>query len=178
MNISQVLTKLKALIYSKSETDSLLGDKANSSHTHTKSQITDFPTIPSTTSQLTNDSDFITSSGSCNYASYSGYVQGDKGTGLYVNSVKYGNALVTTNQSAFGAIWNAPTKNYRVACATYPSSNDDVYLCYSLTNSNVSSSTNNVSQSCVWNADNGTLTSTNIKATSGLYYNSYRIYVG
>ena len=45
MNISQLLTKLKALIYSKSETDSLLGGKANSSHTHTKSQITDFPSL-------------------------------------------------------------------------------------------------------------------------------------
>ena len=31
------------------------------SHTHTKSQITDFPTIPSKTSQLTNDSGFLTS---------------------------------------------------------------------------------------------------------------------
>lgn len=31
-----------------------------SSHTHTKSEITDFPTIPSKTSQLTNDSGFIT----------------------------------------------------------------------------------------------------------------------
>ena len=59
--------------------DSLDG-KANSSHTHTKSQITDFPTlstvatsgsyndlsnkpsIPSATSDLTNDSGFITSS--------------------------------------------------------------------------------------------------------------------
>ena len=61
MNISQVLTKLKALIYSKSETDSLLGGKANSSHTHTKSQITDFPIIPTKTSQLTNDSGFLTS---------------------------------------------------------------------------------------------------------------------
>lgn len=29
-------------------------------HTHTKSQITDFPTIPSKTSQLTNDSGFLT----------------------------------------------------------------------------------------------------------------------
>lgn len=36
--------------------DSLDG-KANSSHTHTKSQITDFPTIPSKTSDLTNDGD-------------------------------------------------------------------------------------------------------------------------
>lgn len=40
--------------------DSLDG-KANSSHTHTKSQITDFPTIPSKTSELTNDSGFLTS---------------------------------------------------------------------------------------------------------------------
>lgn len=54
------MTKLKTLVYSKSETDSLLGGKASSSHTHTKSQITDFPIIPSKTSQLTNDSGFIT----------------------------------------------------------------------------------------------------------------------
>ena len=33
-----------------------------SSHTHTKSQITDFPTIPSKTSDLTNDSNFISTS--------------------------------------------------------------------------------------------------------------------
>lgn len=45
MNISQLLTKLKVLIYSKSETDSLLGGKASSSHTHTKSEITDFPSL-------------------------------------------------------------------------------------------------------------------------------------
>lgn len=56
MFINQILTKLKSLVYSKSETDSLLSGKASSSHTHTKSQITDFPTIPSKTSQLTNDS--------------------------------------------------------------------------------------------------------------------------
>jgi hypothetical protein len=61
MFINQILTKLKSLVYSKSETDSLLNGKANSSHTHTKSQITDFPTIPSKTSQLTNDSGFLTS---------------------------------------------------------------------------------------------------------------------
>ena len=39
-----------------------LDGKANSSHTHTKSEITDFPSIPSKTSDLTNDSGFITSS--------------------------------------------------------------------------------------------------------------------
>ena len=35
-------------------------DFAAASHTHTKSQITDFPTIPTKTSQLTNDSGFLT----------------------------------------------------------------------------------------------------------------------
>ena len=39
-----------------------LNGKANSSHTHTKSEITDFPSIPSKTSDLNNDSGFITSS--------------------------------------------------------------------------------------------------------------------
>lgn len=37
------------------------GSYAASSHTHTKSQITDLPTIPSKTSQLTNDAGFISS---------------------------------------------------------------------------------------------------------------------
>ena len=61
MFINQILTKFKSLVYSKSETNSLLNSKASSSHTHTKSEITDFPTIPSKTSDLTNDSGFITS---------------------------------------------------------------------------------------------------------------------
>ena len=117
------------------------------------------PTIPSKTSQLTNDSGYITSSGSCNYANYSGYVQGNKSTGLYVESVKYGNALVTTNQSGFGAIFNAPTKNYRIGCATYPN-NDDTLLFYSVTNANVSSSTNTVAKMMTWNGGTGILTAT------------------
>ena len=47
--------------YTESEVDTALNGKANSSHTHTKSQITDFPSIPSKTSELTNDSGFLTS---------------------------------------------------------------------------------------------------------------------
>ena len=62
----------RVLNYIKTWVTGLLNDKANSSHSHTKSQITDFPTIPSNISQLTNDSGFITSSGSCNYANSSG----------------------------------------------------------------------------------------------------------
>lgn len=42
----------------KSYVDGELSKKANTSHTHTKNQITDFPTIPSTTSQLVNDSKY------------------------------------------------------------------------------------------------------------------------
>ena len=38
----------------------VLDGKAAASHTHTKSEITDFPTIPSKVSDLTNDSGFIT----------------------------------------------------------------------------------------------------------------------
>lgn len=46
--------------YTKSETDSLLNNKAASSHTHTTSDISNFPTIPTKTSDLTNDNGFIT----------------------------------------------------------------------------------------------------------------------
>lgn len=38
-----------------------LNEKSDTGHTHTKSQITDFPSIPTKTSDLTNDSGFITS---------------------------------------------------------------------------------------------------------------------
>lgn len=38
------------------------------SHTHTKSQITDFPTIPTKTSQLTNDSGFKTTDNNTTYS--------------------------------------------------------------------------------------------------------------
>ena len=38
-----------------------LGNKANSTHNHTVSNITDFPTIPSKPSDLTNDNGFLTS---------------------------------------------------------------------------------------------------------------------
>ena len=47
--------------YTKSEVDTLLTGKADTGHTHTTSDITDFPTIPSKTSDLTNDSNFIAS---------------------------------------------------------------------------------------------------------------------
>ena len=45
-----------------------LAGKAAASHTHTKSQITDFPTIPTKTSQLTNDSGFKTTDNNTTYS--------------------------------------------------------------------------------------------------------------
>lgn len=56
--------------YTATETDTLLNGKANSTHTHTTSNITDFPTIPSKISDLTNDSGFLTS-----HQSLDGYLQ-------------------------------------------------------------------------------------------------------
>lgn len=49
-------------VYTKGETDTLLESKASSVHNHVVSDITDFPTIPTKTSQLINDSGFLTSS--------------------------------------------------------------------------------------------------------------------
>ena len=49
-------------VYTKQDTDTLLEGKANSVHSHVVSDITDFPTIPTKTSQLINDSGFLTSS--------------------------------------------------------------------------------------------------------------------
>lgn len=60
---NQIGTKAdKDSVYTKGETDTLLEGKANSVHSHVVSDITDFPTIPTKTSQLINDSGFLTSS--------------------------------------------------------------------------------------------------------------------
>ena len=57
MFINQILTKLKSLVYSKSETDSLLNGKASSSHTHTKSEISDFPEYGNTAGTICQGND-------------------------------------------------------------------------------------------------------------------------
>ena len=72
----------RILSYIKNWVTTALGGKANSSHSHTKSQITDFPTIPSSTSQLTNDSGFLTS-----HQDLSGYVP--KSGGAVLNNTSW-----------------------------------------------------------------------------------------
>lgn len=53
-----------------------------SSHVHNKSDITDFPTIPTKTSELNNDSGFLTS-----HQDLSNYVQKESGKGLSTNDL-------------------------------------------------------------------------------------------
>lgn len=77
----------------------------------------------------------------------------------YVAAVTAGNANVTSTATGFGAIWNAPAKEYRVGCATYPSS-DNKILWYSVTNANVSAGTNTVNKSMSWDGGTGILTAT------------------
>lgn len=78
----------------------------------------------------------------------------------YVSAVKDGGALVNSQATAWGAIWRAPTKDYQVAGATWSSTNNNVYICYSVTNANVDAGTNTMAKSLIWAADTGTLTTT------------------
>lgn len=58
----------KDSVYTKEETNTLLEDKANSKHNHVVKDITDFPTIPTKVSELSNDSNFVTSTELHDYA--------------------------------------------------------------------------------------------------------------
>lgn len=88
---------------------------------------------------------------------FAGKVQLTPAGGTYVAAATNGNAIVNATTSGYGAVFNAPTKNYRVALSTYPSSNDEVLL-YSVTNANISAGTNTVAKSLKWDAGTGTLT--------------------
>ena len=77
---------------------SALDGKANSTHTHTVSNITDFPTIPSKTSDLQNDSGFLTS-----HQSLTNYIQKSNTGGLIKNDGTVDtNTYLTSHQSLTG----------------------------------------------------------------------------
>lgn len=84
---------------------SALDGKASSTHTHTKSQITDFPTIPSKTSELTNDSGFLTS-----HQSLTNYVQKSQTAGLIKNDGSIDTSTyLTTHQSLTNYVQKSQT---------------------------------------------------------------------
>ena len=91
----------RILSYIKTWVTNALGGKANSSHSHTKSQITDFPTIPSSTSQLTNDSGFLTSAGLLPIGSYIQFAGSQAPAGFLVCN---GGAISRTTYSELFAV--------------------------------------------------------------------------
>lgn len=89
-------------------------------HTHTKNQITDFPTIPSKTSDLTNDSGFVADASYVhtdnNYTSTEKTKLSGIATGAEVNVQSDWNQ---TNTSADDYIKNKPTIEDEIYFATY-----------------------------------------------------------
>lgn len=62
--LAKVFQRVRSFVASQ------LNSKASAIHTHTSSDITDFPTIPTKTSDLTNDSGFLTSADRLPIGSY------------------------------------------------------------------------------------------------------------
>ena len=78
-------------------------------------------------------------------------------SGTWINSVT--NAVLTCNYSGYGGIINAPTKGGRITIATFPSSDNVVYLGYA-TSAQISAGTNTFNKQARWDADNGFLYTT------------------
>lgn len=77
----------------------------------------------------------------------------------FVAAAKVGNAAISkdvTSSGTFNSIWNAPTKNYRVACAVSPNQTD-IIVWYSLSNANVEGNVNTTTKKMSWNAETGNL---------------------
>lgn len=89
MLLTQILQKIKSAFYTKSEIDTKLRGKSDTSHNHNSTYLgikakaesaksadsvawANVSGKPTKVSQFTNDSGYITSSGSCNYANSSG----------------------------------------------------------------------------------------------------------
>ena len=94
-----------------------------------------------------------------------GIIQKSSTTGFFVSETMSGQAAVSLNHSTFAAVWNAPTKNYRVAMATWPGTDDSVQL-YSVTNANISAGSNTKAKTLSWNASTGALTADSFNGTA------------
>ena len=152
--LAKLLQKVKTVFATKTEVTSAIGDAdANCVHKTGNETIAGTKTFSSKISGSINGS-----SASCTgNAATATKIQRNIGNGTYVGAATTGNALVNSTTTTFDAIWNAPTKNYQVACSTWPGNGDSVYLAYSVTKANISSGTNSVAKQCLWNADTGVL---------------------
>ena len=129
----------RVLNYIKTWVTGLLNDKANSSHTHTKSEITDFPTlatvatsgsyndlsnkptIPTTTSDLTNDSGFLTlESLSTNSIAFHNSYPRCKYLGTFITDVQNRAIKNRTYDDLFiGDYWTINGINWRIVAIDY-----------------------------------------------------------
>ena len=152
--LAKLLQKIKTVFATKTEVTAAIGDAdANCVHKTGNETIAGTKTFSSKISGSINGS-----SASCTgNAATATKIQRNIGNGTYVGAATTGNALVNSTSTTFDAIWNAPTKNYQVACSTWPGNGDSVYLAYSVTKANISSGTNSVAKQCLWNADTGVL---------------------
>lgn len=99
-----------------------LNGKASSTHTHTKSEITDFPTIPSKTSDLTNDSNFISTSNT------SGLMKNDGTIDTTQYSTFTGNYGDLTNKPSYTpTITPSTTGAYKIGSINISGSDVDIY---------------------------------------------------
>lgn len=159
--LSLMLRKIKTVFATKTEVNAVSESLANQSTQIEESCVhkTGNETIAGTKTFSSTISGSVSgSSASCTgNAATATKIQRNVGNGSYVGAATTGNALVNSTSTTFDAIWNAPTKNYQVACSTWPGNNDNVYLAYSVTKANISSGTNSVAKQCLWNADTGVL---------------------
>lgn len=99
-----------------------LNGKANTSHTHTKSEITDFPTIPSKTSDLTNDNNFISTSNT------SGLIRNDGTIDTTQYSTFGGNYADLTNKPSYTPTVTPSTSGaYKIGSINISGNDVDIY---------------------------------------------------
>ena len=93
--LAKVFQRVKSFVASQ------LNSKASVIHTHTSSDVTDFPTIPTKTSDLTNDSGFLTSADRLPIGSYIQFAGSQAPDGFLVCN---GGAISRTTYSALFAV--------------------------------------------------------------------------
>lgn len=151
--LSKLLQKIKTVFATKSELTALGEDLTAQANELGKTLVhrTGNETIAGTKTFSSTIAGSVSGS-----AGSSGKVVGTPAGTTWVAGCTSPNALVNASTTGYGAIWNAPTKDYRVSCSTYPSTDNLVRL-LSVTNANVSAGTNTTAKTLSWNADTGVL---------------------